>query len=235
MRYLTLLLLLFLFACSSKKEEPAPAAPAAAVPGYSTEEKIEIQPKKKNKKPKKSNVEAIANQLESANIAYNTPSNINIEDKAKIQLLIDFNKAQEELAKEVKADGKVVTGNVLASSKLMAHVSSADFDIVEITPETQILDDSLTTEWDWELVPKSTGKKQIHLEITALVSTEDGLFSHHIKSYDTDITVEVTKKQLIKSFVKNYWQWMISSLLLPLVGIWWKLRDKKKEEKDFTD
>ena len=174
---------------------------------------------------------SVSKQLHSANIAYSIPGRANVQDTIKIQLLIDPQQGLKSLLDALTIDGTKVGKNIKISKVVIAKVTAPEFIITEITPSEQAISDDGSTEWLWSLEPKSSGKHQVNLSITAVVTVGDQNTVHHLKTYDTIVDIEITSIQILSQWWDKYWQWVISTLLLPL-GLWaWKKKfDSRKNQ-----
>lgn len=170
------------------------------------------------------------NKLFSANLAFVVRDKANIADSVKAQLLIDTKKDLEVLSKELTVAGNVTTKQISVSRIVKATLVADNFDITNITENEQILTDNSSTEWLWTLKPKTAGKHEVNLSVTAIIKYEGKETKHHLKTFDKTITIEVTKEQLIIGWIKENYKWLITTLLLPLVVFLFKekiLKSKK--------
>lgn len=171
-----------------------------------------------------------ASQLSKSDIAFNTPDKMVMGETADMQLIIDPSKTSEEIKKEIKAEGEKVGATVLVSKVVIVKVLAPDFDVVELVNKgRQAIDFNGPTEWKWTISPKSKGSHKIHLTITAVIQIDGDKAERLIKTFDKEIVVVVTPKQVIVGFFEKYWQWLFTTLLLPL-GLWLWKRYKGKEE-----
>jgi len=171
----------------------------------------------------------VSSQLTTASMAFNVIDKANIEDVIKVQLLINPVKAVEDLKKELTVAGKTTTAQVKISKIVIASLAAPSFKITKITPEQQILIENGTTEWLWKLEPTEVGNHEIEVTITAVIKIDGDSTTHHIRTYDHTIKVEITPKQLVDGWFKAHWEWLFSTLLFPL-GIWFYARYRKKKK-----
>lgn len=169
----------------------------------------------------------ITSQLYAASMAFSAPETANVREHITIQLLLDPSKDLKELESKLSEPGKKTSTKVSISQIVVASLSAPDFIIEQVTPEEQAVAQSVPTEWLWTLIPKSTGKNEIKLSITAIVKIDNKEYKYHIKTYETTIVVEVKPQQVILDWLSKYWQWIFSTLLLPL-GLYLYKRYKKE-------
>lgn len=180
--------------------------------------------------------DAIIAQLANASMIFALPEKSNIKDNIRAQLIIDVNKTADELAKSIDSNLRV-KGNVKVSKIIIAKLVAPDFTVTPITPEEQALTQDEPTEWLWDLDAKEAGSFTTNLVITAVVKVDDKSAVHNIKTFSKDLTIEIKPQQRFIAWIEKYWQWCVSSLVLPIIA-WlakiWFTKDKKKEE-EFTE
>jgi len=184
-----------------------------------------MAPPTKNSPPR--NVDKLLNEMEFGVIAFNAPTNINIDDSPQIQLLLSLASTVEALKQSIAEEGEKVGATIKVSDRMEARLSGYMFQITAITPEVQAISKSLETEWKWEVHPKKEGKHKLHLTLTALLEIDGRSTPRTIRTFDKVIEVNVTATQKISLFFKNNWQWLWAAILLPVGGWLWKRRKKQ--------
>lgn len=175
----------------------------------------------------RTSVDDILAAMTTANIAFNTPNTINVQETAQIQLLLSLQKSIEELTAALTAEGVRAGETVKVSNRMEARLTGPNFQITAITPEEQAISATENTEWRWEIKPTIAGQHNLHLTLTALINVEGTNTRRSIRTFDRIIEVEVTPGQMAWEFFKKYWQWLWAVVLVPIVGwVWKKLKDK---------
>jgi len=159
--------------------------------------------------------------LKSANIAFNVPSPMNIDDTRKVVLELDFNKTGSELASEITEVGKKLTDTVSVAETMTAHLKGDDFTITPLAAETQSPSYTRTTTWMWEVKPKTFGTLALYLTLDADFATKEETRHWHIQTFSKEIKVKVWPASVegAEKFVASNWQWLWTALLVP-VGVW---------------
>jgi hypothetical protein len=176
-------------------------------------------------------VDSVLSALEKASIAFSAPSTINVNDNAIIELLLSAQSSTRELIHVIEAQGDVDTATVRIANRMEARLTGGGFRITAITPEEQAVTLSEPTGWKWEVSPTETGHHKLHLTLTALLSVDDQTSRRAIRTFDTDIDVEVTLVQRTSMFVNENWQWLFTVLVIPVAGWLWKSRNRKQGRK----
>lgn len=172
-------------------------------------------------------VDTVTRQLFSAALAFVIPEKANVDDSIKAQLLINPKKDLDSLKGELTKKGTVTAKEVKVSRVVKATIVAPDFDVTNITEEEQILADNESTEWLWSLSPKSSGAHEVNLTVTAVINSNGKESKHHIKSFEKTITINITAEQIIKNRFDENWKWVISTLIIPLLGFLFKDKLKK--------
>jgi len=164
-------------------------------------------------------------RMEQANIAFNAPASMMLNETAIIQLVLGFEKEIEELKQMIGGDGEKEGARIRVSCRMKASLSGTNFDINKITPELQLLSKCEVTSWMWEVKPKSEGRQNLHLTLTAFIDADGKSSPRAIRTFDKVIAVEAVKPtwgDRVWVFIGDNWQWLWATLLVPAVGWFWK-------------
>jgi len=172
-------------------------------------------------------VDKLLEEMEFGTIAFNAPTEINIDDAAQIQLLLSLAETVEALKRSISSEGEKVGATIRVSDRMEARLSGYMFQITAITPEIQAVSQSQRTEWKWEVHPKKPGKHRLHLTLTALLQIDGHSTPRTIETFDKTMEVNVRATQRIALFFKNNWQWLWAAILAPLAGWLWKRRKEQ--------
>ena len=184
-------------------------------------------PNENPKKQQPNNVDKLIREMEFGSIAFNAPTNINIDDSHQIQLILSLAETVEGLKQSITEEGKKVGAIIKVSDRMEARLSGYMFQITAITPEIQAVSKSQQTEWKWEIHPKKEGKHRMHLTLTALLEIDGHSTPRTIRTFSKIIEVNVTATQKIGTFFKNNWQWLWAAILVPVAGWLWKRKKKQ--------
>lgn len=205
MLMVTAICMALLAACGRSEQASAPA-PAPAKPPSSPLD----------------SVDRILASLDWANMAFNSPQRINLNETAQIQLLLSFRKPMDELREAISAAGEREGARVRISNRMEARLSGPNFQITAITTEEQAVGSIDTVEWKWEIKPTASGRHSVHLTLTALFSVDGAATRRAVRTFDKTIQVEVTTAQWASEFLGKNWQWLWAAIFLPIAGWLWK-------------
>lgn len=168
----------------------------------------------------------VIDQLEEASFAYTVPWKVNIDETFDVQLLVNPAKSVAEVVEELEGEGH--GGQLLISQIVRAELVSDDFEVMPLTPAAQGVDGVFSTEWRWQLTPRSPGKdKRVRISVSALVTVDGEKVERYIDTYDGVIYVDVTNQQRITKWFEENWKWFFSAILVPLLG-WLALKIRRK-------
>ena len=95
--------------------------------------------------------------------------------------------------------------------------------------EEQLVTTRGFTEWSYTVVPLERGKWPLHLIVSAVIETPWG--TEKTKDYpviDEMVTVRVTVFGVAELFFFDNWQWLWTTVLVPVAGWLWARRKKRK-------
>lgn len=165
-------------------------------------------------------VDAIAAQLKDATMVFDIPQFNNVRDSIRTQLTIDPTKTVDELLASAPSTSTVSA--VQVSKVLEVKLVAPDFKIIAATPDRQAVSEWEPTVWKWELSGATPGKHDVHLSINAIVTIDGDRAERSVRTFEKTITIEITPAQQLSDLIKQYWQWIWTTLLLP-AGMWiWK-------------
>lgn len=161
--------------------------------------------------------------MRSANIAFNSPSPLNVDDRGKVELRLDLHLPPATLVKMISARGVVEYATVRVSNRMTAHLSGFQFDITATTPETQALSEQEPTIWIWVVRPTTVGECDLDLDLRAIIDVDGTKEERTIETFSRTIQVTVTHRQRVSKFAKEHWKWLFGTLLISFAGWLWKL------------
>lgn len=101
------------------------------------------------------------------------------------------------------------------------------FKISSLSSDYQSIEGDDYAEWDWRIMPLKSGKNYLKLLIRVKSKVDDSY--KDITIFDRKILVKPNIKYTIINCIKDYWQYISSSILIPLFTWWWANRRKKKK------
>ncbi|SIT49740.1 exported hypothetical protein [Paraburkholderia ribeironis] len=184
-------------------------------------------------------VDAALRAIPTGNTAFNTPPPVNIDGPpAKVELVVGVKQLPSELAKSITVPGEVQTHQVQIPNRIRALLAADDpgaLTITPLTPPMQAVSGEAPTVWMWSIKPLKTGLYPLHVVLQTEVRIDGEVTPRLIDTFAGEIEVTITPGQRAEHFVRDYWQWLWTALLVPVGGWWWKRRDKKEDNRHDDD
>jgi hypothetical protein len=129
--------------------------------------------------------------LQPANIAFDTPQQINLGAHRVMKLLLDPRRPAAVLEQQLHGQGPTATASIKISEVVEAHLTGAAFDIRAISPDVQEVSGDGTTEWQWEVTPKQEGQQRLFLTVNELLGSGADQRRRSIRTFDKTIDVRM--------------------------------------------
>ena len=176
-------------------------------------------------------VEDEIKKLTPGRILFNPPEEMKVGVKEKVEVRITKT-LTEDLSKGLKGSGKPQIEQIRVGTFMKVRLMGDNFDIKPLSNEEQIVAGEGFTQWEWDVVPLKSGIQYLILGVTVRLKLPNG--AEEKKDYpvfDRRIEVKVNLPYTINKFIKSYWQWIITAVLLPIIGWFankWRKSRKKK-------
>jgi hypothetical protein len=157
-----------------------------------------------------------------ANIAFNTPTELHLDEEEAVRLLVSREQAIEELQEQLEAAGREEGYRIEVSDVIVAKLTGLDFDIEPTSDSRQPVLSTGVTMWGWSVEPTEPGTRSLHLTISALIDVGGTEETLTLKTFDRTWTVVVPWPDRVTGFAGENWQWLWTAILLPLGAIVWR-------------
>ncbi len=118
--------------------------------------------------------------------------------------------------------GPSTTSEIHVTPTMRATLAGNGFTIAPISPEEQFIGGGSFTEWSWQVTPTDSGDHQLVVSVMVVL---DGRVKAIPKVWP--VHVSVNAGLTLSHFFASYWQWIITALIIPLVGVFWQRRKKE--------
>jgi hypothetical protein len=171
-------------------------------------------------------------QLYKGSVAFNAPQALHRDESAEIALFVGIgNHAATMKAALPGPLAQKHSATVQISDRMQAKLTGIGFDIQPESAETQPVGVLNMTQWRWQVSPTQTGKLHLHLTLNALLKNGGETQAITLRTFDRTIPINVTFDQRVSSFFGDNWQWLFTTLLLPIgVSLWRVLRHRRAGE-----
>lgn len=174
-------------------------------------------------------------------IAYSVPNEMQVGKQYVIKLRITKERGKEVNRtlvlgdrdipiNDINIDSKVTIENIRVEKTMTAQLISAD-DVFKVTPqntEKQVVEDGEYTEWGWLVTPLKSGDSYLKLIIKIRIDADGETTYKDIVVFDKNIKIKSNINHGIKNWLSEYWQWLMTTIIIPLVVFFY--RNKKKKD-----
>lgn len=161
-------------------------------------------------------------QLTLGKILFNSPDPMELGTSERIELRISQN-INEDLTKALKGRGIPNIETIKVGSLMKARLTGSAFQIQSLNEEEQVLTKRDYTEWAWNVIPDKSGKQVLYLHVTVRIRLPYGEEKKDCPVMEREILVRVNPVYSIIKFLTKYWMWIITALIIPLLGLIWKI------------
>ncbi|MBV8546907.1 MAG: hypothetical protein JO088_19375 [Acidobacteria bacterium] len=118
--------------------------------------------------------------------------------------------------------GQTSMSELHVTPTMRAELTGTGFTILKTSDERQIIGGGSFTEWSWQVTPTESGNR----ELVATVYVElDSRSKGFPKRWPVHVSADIG--QSLSHFLASNWQWLSSTLLIPLVVFFWRQRKKQ--------
>lgn len=207
-------------------------------------EKKSIKETKKSKKSVKSNEVVIQDpQYTEGLIAYKVPKYMTVGNSylVKIRITKESNKTMlivgdRKIPIADDVNNSVVEVEDINVSPIMSAnliVSKNSFRIDTLSTEYQNISKRGYTEWAWNIIPLKGGNNLLKLNVKIRIKEDGESYYKDIVVFDKKINIKSNIKFSIITWISEYWQWLLVTILIPLIK-WlydeWKKRKEKNKD-----
>ena len=118
----------------------------------------------------------------------------------------------EELELEGRTKRKVKISGIMAAS---LSGSQRVFDLSPRTRAEQALEDNEFTEWQWEVIPRTSGIHRLRLAVAKKVDTSEGPAFKEERVLDEQFTITITAIERVKKFTSQHFEFLAGAIFLP--------------------
>lgn len=176
-------------------------------------------------------LEQAADNLPMGQVAVNHPEQMKVSRADTVRVRISRDQAAD-LSRGLPSEGHATEHDVIAVSTSMKVqlFGEPNFDIKPLDDTEQLVTNKGFTEWAFMVVPLRAGKLPLHVRITAIVRAAGIEKTKDFPVKDEIIQVRVSPTAAIGSFVSKNWQWLWSTILVPIALWLWNRRRKNKKD-----
>lgn len=187
-------------------------------------------------------VDEILGTLEVANIGFNVPQEMHLDEAETIEARISLSLSSDKLATLLTSKGvsprTVETDRLKVSDVTEVRLEGGKaFDIVPITATRQGIGYQGSTDWRWQVTPRQHGEQTLHLIVDAVITLDGRDVPRTVRTYDRPIQIQITYWQRARLLGAENWRLVVGAVLVPLAGhglrtAWRKWRRRRTSSND---
>lgn len=195
---------------------------------------FKIIPAENNSGTFTSELDAALSKLPTGTIAHQVPTSIPLEGQSKATLILSPEATYEDFQTKLSTFFPIKLVDVKIGQKMRATLKGTNSHLSITAHETaeQAISFEKDTEWNWTITPNKPGKEIVILTLEILLKIDGNESYRSIESYSEKIEITTTPWTHTQYFVKANWQYIITTLLIPLIGyVFARWRKKGNEAK----
>jgi len=181
-------------------------------------------------------------ELVRGKIGYNIPDTMEIDKYYKA--IVTISKALDDSILFMSLNNiGFIEGEIMISSRVKVILkdptgdknetpSGKNFEINALSTEEQLVDDILNTKWNWNIRPKRAGQNYLMLNVTVKVLDYLGENYRDIGVFEKKIKVKSSGIFTIKKFISDYWQFLLTACVIPLLVFGYKKFNERGKKND---
>lgn len=173
-------------------------------------------------------------------IAYSVPTDMIVGQKYNVKVRITKDRSGKSVLvvgdrnipiNDASVDSKITIEDIRVEKTMTADLvcDTTSFSIQSLSSKVQNIEDKGYTEWAWLVTPLKSGKGYLKLIVKVRI---DENVQKDIVVFDKNIEVKPDRVYSVRTWFGKYWQWLISTIIIPFIIWLYKRRKKEKEEED---
>jgi hypothetical protein len=183
---------------------------------------------RKSQETEDSAIDKALAELKQGRLLFNPPSEMKVGTPERVEVRIARD-AAEDLGLGLKGRGAPQTENIRAGPFMTVKLTGKEFDITPLSEDDQLVAKDQFTEWSYLVKPLESGMHNLNLSVGVRIKLPGG--GEETRFYpvlERAIRVRVDPASSIRQFLEANWQYLATTLVLPLIAWWWKHQRKRK-------
>lgn len=165
-------------------------------------------------------------ELSPGEIVFTAPDRMRVADTSEVDLRIAAKNRSSGIL-EGLTEGVTSTAVQEHITPVMeAHLDGGSgLDIVSVGKDSQSVAGGGFAEWRWNVTPKRSGSQRLTVSIIAHLTYPDGRdIPKTIRTMTRNVAVSANVGDSMKTFFASYWQWLTTTLIIPIVIFFYRRR-----------
>ena len=171
-------------------------------------------------------------------VAYSVPKEMQVGKTYTVKLRISKEKNKVQIVRgdgipiaDIKVDSRIIISSIRVEPVMSAKLitDSSKMIIQPVSTEIQDIEDQGFTEWAWRLTPIKGGDVLLRIVLNIKQKVDGDVILKDIPVYDEVVSIKSNVVFSISGFIGQYWQWIMTTIIIPLV-VWFYNKKKKKSK-----
>lgn len=155
--------------------------------------------------------------LNPGELLISAPREMRVAVPAQFILRIAAKNQSEGISSDLPTGGQTSTSTLHVTPTMRATLAGTGFTIQSTSQEEQLIGGGSFTEWSWQVTPLESGNRELVATVYVVL---DGKVKGVPKRWP--VHVSANTGQSVSHFFATYWQWLLTTLIIPLVLYWRK-------------
>lgn len=170
----------------------------------------------------------VSSSTTGGHVAYKIPTEMTV--RSTYQVIVRISKSRVHIYENLNGDVKTSTIPITETMEVkVIDPSPSDNKMFEIIPDNQpiqlVEDNEDVTQWTFNVTPVRSGTSKLKVVISII---KNGVMKEVV--YEDEVTVKTDVTKTVPFFIATYWQWLLTTLIIPFIV--WFVKSRKKEDKE---
>jgi hypothetical protein len=183
--------------------------------------------------PASAALEEAVNRLKEGRIAFDVPREMKEQKQERVEVRIARGvtvEVEQRLKEKMRSTAQVE--EIKVADFMIVELKDADgstFTITPLTQDRQSVAGHGYTNWVWIVTPLRSGQQSLYLSVGTRFQLPYGHEEvRFVPIYQKDIIVRVDRIYETKHFLFSNWQWLSTTLAIPIIVFLWQHRRKRR-------
>jgi hypothetical protein len=165
-------------------------------------------------------------------ISFNPPDVMELNNRYRLSVKIS-KELKADLLEKLPTTEKTMVDSLWVGDIMIVRLQGDDFTIKAYDDEEQGVLDAGYTQWEFDVTPNSTGKHYLYVKAGIVYHLKDlGATRKYFPVYEKEIEIEISMVRFITTFATERWEFLISSIVIPLLTLGYSRWRKRSSTSD---
>ena len=164
------------------------------------------------------------NRLVEGSAAIHSPKSVTRGESFQVHLDIAPAKLEQLLRDKTRVKSRIAFDRAKLTPVMAARLTGIGFEINPKDAVEQAISGATITSWSWQAKATDSGMRKLTIKLAGTIEIEGKSLPREFYEYTKEVEVSVG----IRGFVEQYWQWLATSIALPIAAWAWTLFKRPK-------